>query len=200
MKTDSPTQPHPTAERTPTENQPHGQFNPLGSYIKPNTFDTTENHTNDNHNISHTYSAIETCIARLQQELFALQNQVVSMQDENNFSLTNINQHYGKTTPINALFENDNSYLLTIELPGICPASLDISISHGVIHVAGKKLQQQAEPWLPVVSNTTYGGFQHQFCISPNGENLNPQSLRCQFNNGVLTIEVSKTTVEYAVG
>ncbi len=200
MKTDSLNQTHPATERTPTENQPHGQYNPRGSYIKPNTVDPTENQTNTHHNLSHSYSAIEACIARLQQELYTLQNQVVSIQEENNGSLTNINQHYGKTTHINALFENDYSYLLTIELPGICPASLDISIIHGVIHVAGKKSQQQAEPWKPVVSNTTYGNFQYQFCISPNGQNLNPQSLRCQFNNGVLTVEVSKTTMEYTVG
>jgi len=85
---------------------------------------------------------------------------------------------------------SDARYEISIELPGVEPKDIDISLHDGVLTVKGEKHSERKEEGEGYFfSEREYGRFQRTFRLPADavGENVN-----ADFSNGVLKITVPK--------
>ncbi|MDQ6886243.1 MAG: Hsp20/alpha crystallin family protein [Gemmatimonadota bacterium] len=98
-------------------------------------------------------------------------------------------------TPALDIRESDKELSLDIELPGIEPSHVDISVENGVLTVRGEKRADQREEsedgrWHVV--ERSYGSFFRSFQL-PQG--VDEQQISADFTHGVLTVHVPKSAL-----
>lgn len=97
----------------------------------------------------------------------------------------------GMTAPAIDVSEDDKTYTVTAELPGIEKKDVDVHVSHGMLVIKGEKRQEKEEKNKNYTLNErSYGSFQRSFMLP---ENVNRDAISADFANGVLTIKVPKT-------
>ena len=87
--------------------------------------------------------------------------------------------------------ENESSYLMLVDLPGMGKKDIDISISDGMIRISGERksrISQKNEFHIP--SRMKYGKFEKSFYIPEDG---NIDKINAKMINGFLSIEISKS-------
>lgn len=91
--------------------------------------------------------------------------------------------------------EDDKGIDLDIELPGIRPQDVDISVENGILTVSGEKRsernEEEREGRYHMVERT-YGSFFRSFQL-PQG--VDESQISADFNNGVLTIRIPKAAL-----
>lgn len=100
----------------------------------------------------------------------------------------------GRWSPAVDVREDDKGIDLDIELPGIRPEDVDISVDNGILTVSGEKRsdrQEEGEGKYHMVERT-YGSFFRSFQL-PQG--VDESQISADFNNGVLTIRIPKAAL-----
>ena len=89
---------------------------------------------------------------------------------------------------------NDNSYHISIELPGVEEKDITLSAENGVVSLKGEKKterEEKGETWF--FSERQYGSFSRSFRLPPDADE---EKVKADLKNGVLTITVPKMTEE----
>lgn len=86
--------------------------------------------------------------------------------------------------------EDETSYRITAELPGMEEKDVELSLAGDVLTLKGEKRQEREEKQgSTVVSERRYGSFRRSF---PLPEDADPDRIDARFQNGVLTITLPR--------
>ena len=89
---------------------------------------------------------------------------------------------------------NENSYHISIELPGVEESDISLSAENGVVSLKGEKRterEEKGETWY--FSERQYGSFSRSFRLPPDADE---DKVKADLKNGVLTITVPKMKEE----
>ena len=96
----------------------------------------------------------------------------------------------GAWLPASDIHEEAVQYLIHIDLPGVDPASVEITSEQGVLTVRGKReLQRPENPEGYRRVERLSGEFQRRFSLP---ETADAQNIRARYVNGVLEIAIPK--------
>lgn len=94
----------------------------------------------------------------------------------------------GLVPPMDAYRTDDGALVLRLEVPGIAPDDLEVSVNRGVLTVTGeRKLDEEvgADNWLR--RERAVGAFSRSVSLS---ETVDPSSITAEFNHGVLELRI----------
>ena len=89
---------------------------------------------------------------------------------------------------------DDNTYRISIELPGVEEKDVTLSAENGIVSLKGEKKterEEKGETWY--FSERQYGSFSRSFRLPPDADEDN---VKADLKNGVLTITVPKVKEE----
>jgi len=96
----------------------------------------------------------------------------------------------GAWLPASDIFEEAAQFLIHIDLPGVDPATVEITSEQGVLTVRGKRqLQRQENPEGYRRVERLSGEFQRRFTLP---ETADVQNIRARATNGVLEVAIPK--------
>ncbi|MEL6611096.1 MAG: Hsp20/alpha crystallin family protein [Bacteroidota bacterium] len=87
------------------------------------------------------------------------------------------------------LAENDNAFVLSLDLPGIDKDTLTITLDEGQLKISGERQFENEEAGQFHRIERTYGKFFRAFRV---GNAVNPEGIDASFVNGVLTVTLPK--------
>lgn len=87
--------------------------------------------------------------------------------------------------------ENEDAYILSLDLPGVSKEDLSIQFQDGSLHVSGeRKLVSREEEQINYTRvERRYGHFYRSFTLP---KAVNAEAIQAHFENGVLTVHVPK--------
>ena len=89
--------------------------------------------------------------------------------------------------------EDENSYLVTADVPGMKPEELDIQVENNVLTIRGeRKYETQGKQHGYRRVERHYGRFQRSFALP---EGVSAEAIEANVDNGTLTLRVPKPTV-----
>jgi HSP20 family protein len=93
-------------------------------------------------------------------------------------------------TPPCDIFENPEAVKIVVELPGVKPEDVNLSIENNLLTIRGEKRQAAEEQTERVHRyERTYGAFERAFAL-PN--TVDPDRVEAQFENGLLFVTLPK--------
>lgn len=85
-------------------------------------------------------------------------------------------------------YRKDDSFLIRLDLPGVAPESIDLTVEENVLTVkADRTPPPTSEGIEPVVSERPYGTFTRQVFL---GTNLDTEHIQAEYEAGVLTLVI----------
>ena len=88
--------------------------------------------------------------------------------------------------------DTDKEYLISLELPGLELADVDVKLTGNQLTVSGERKQKKEDKDKHFYRlETTYGAFERRFELPPNVRS-DPESVQATFKNGILEIKVAK--------
>lgn len=98
---------------------------------------------------------------------------------------------FGIANPAVDITEDDKSYKIAAELPGLSEKDIDVSVTGDMLVIKGEKRQEREEKEKNrYLSERSYGMFQRSFQI-PDG--VDRDKINADFSKGVLTLTLPKT-------
>lgn len=89
------------------------------------------------------------------------------------------------------LTEDDKTYKVTAELPGMDEKDIDVTVSGGALVIKGEKKEEKEEKDKNYyLSERSYGSFQRSFSLP---EGVDQDKIAANFAKGVLTVTLPKT-------
>lgn len=87
--------------------------------------------------------------------------------------------------------ENDNSYLLDIDLPGYSKEDIKISVEDGYLTISAKKeeTKEESEKGSYIKKERYSGECSRSFYV---GEDVEAEDVKASFKNGILTLDIPK--------
>ena len=82
---------------------------------------------------------------------------------------------------------HENDVTLRLDVPGIDPESIDVTVDHGVLTVSVKRQEERTENDKFFVRERTMGTFTRRLRLS---ENLNAEAVEASYDNGVLEVRI----------
>ncbi|MEJ9080444.1 MULTISPECIES: Hsp20/alpha crystallin family protein [Gordonia] len=81
----------------------------------------------------------------------------------------------------------EDHYLLTADLPGVDPGSIDVSVDNGVLSLSAQRslASDDGVKWL--ASERFAGTYRRQVTL---GDGIDSAAISAQYNNGVLTVSI----------
>lgn len=98
-------------------------------------------------------------------------------------------------TPSSNVRESKDAVLLEMELPGIEPDQVDISIENDMLTVRGEKREERREgeeEGRYYLIERNYGSFSRAFSLPPG---VDPEQVKADFSNGLLTITIPRAAL-----
>ena len=97
----------------------------------------------------------------------------------------------GMTMPAMDVSENDKTYKLTAELPGLSDKDVEVTLTGDLVVLKGEKRQEHEEKGKNrYLTERSYGSFQRSFYL-PDG--VARDKVTAEFKDGVLTVLLPKT-------
>ncbi|GHE47369.1 hypothetical protein GCM10017771_68170 [Streptomyces capitiformicae] len=90
------------------------------------------------------------------------------------------------TMPMDA-YEREGAFWVHLDLPGIDPDSIDLSVEQNVLTVRAERPAPDAGESEMVVAERPYGVFRRQLFL---GETLDVERIEAGYATGVLTVEI----------
>jgi len=118
---------------------------------------------------------------QIQRELNSPAPRGYASDDENNWA------------PAVDIHENDAAYTLLVDIPGVDPKDIDVSMEKGVLSIKGERknvMTSESEGVRRV--ERQYGLFARQFTLP---EEADAENIEAKADNGVLTITIPKQEV-----
>jgi HSP20 family protein len=84
-------------------------------------------------------------------------------------------------------YRHGDSFLVHFDLPGIDPASIELTVEKNVLAVRAERGSPQAEEDEVVVAERPQGIFSRQVFL---GEGLDPDHIAARYDSGVLTLTI----------
>jgi HSP20 family protein len=84
-------------------------------------------------------------------------------------------------------YREDDTFYIDIDLPGIDPASIDITVDGKVLTVRAERKRPESEGRRLVIAERPMGTFTRQIHLS---ERLDTDRLEARYDNGVLTLSI----------
>jgi len=95
-------------------------------------------------------------------------------------------------SPAFDLFENEQAFEITAELPGIDEKNIDIKLSNHLLTIRGEKSDAREEGDRDYyLSERRFGSFQRTFQIP---EGVDADKIEASFSKGVLTVQLPKSS------
>ena len=96
----------------------------------------------------------------------------------------------GAVVPAMDIAEDDDQYVITVELPGTSKQDVTVECQEGVLTIRGEKKSEREEKkehrrWV----ERTYGSFSRSFTLPANAA---ADQVKAKFKDGVLTLEIPK--------
>jgi len=96
------------------------------------------------------------------------------------------------TAPAVDVSEDDKSYKITAELPGLDEKNIDVTVSGDTLVLKGEKREEKEEKEKNrYMSERSYGAFQRAFSLP---EGVDRDKIAANFAKGILTVTLPKTT------
>jgi HSP20 family protein len=93
---------------------------------------------------------------------------------------------YATFTPVDAYREDDH-YVVEFDLPGVDPASIELTVERNVLTVKASREAKRAQSKDVVIAERFSGTFQRSVYL---GSDLDPSRVKATYRDGVLHIEV----------
>jgi len=96
-------------------------------------------------------------------------------------------------SPASEASGDGQSYVLSMELPGVSEADVDVTVENGVVTIRGEKKtenEKKGDTWY--FSERQYGAFRRSFRLP---EDANGDGVTAEMKDGVLTIRVPKVAL-----
>ena len=90
------------------------------------------------------------------------------------------------TLPMDA-FRDDHAFVVEMEVPGVDPDSLDVTVEKNVLTVHAERRPRYDDKVERVVGERSYGAFSRQLFL---GDSLDTDALTAEYDAGVLTIRI----------
>ena len=84
-------------------------------------------------------------------------------------------------------FRSGDQFVVEMDLPGVVPDSIDLTVERNVLTVHAKRERHNAEAAELLVAERPYGTFSRQLFL---GETLDAEHLSARYQDGVLRIEI----------
>jgi len=117
-----------------------------------------------------------------------LEREVDRLLNSVNFAFHGI--RLGSQFPAVNLYELDNEYLLTSELPGTKAEDLEITISNGLLNIKGRRSEQNAVPEQSYRRQERFHGSWQRSLSLP--DRVREEGLSADFVDGILRIRLPK--------
>ena len=101
----------------------------------------------------------------------------------------NVVKEYVEITPVIDLVENDQEFLIIIEVPGLKKKNIKVRLSANILTVKGKKKQKSLKNCQDKVTECIYGVFQRTITLP---ETVQTKKVFGRMNNGILTVKIPK--------
>jgi HSP20 family protein len=85
------------------------------------------------------------------------------------------------------LYKVDDHYVLTADLPGVDPGSVDVSVDNGTLTLTARRTarSEQSVHWL--ANERFFGTYRRQVSL---GEGIDPSKITATWENGVLNVTI----------
>jgi HSP20 family protein len=84
-------------------------------------------------------------------------------------------------------YRHGDKFLVHFDLPGIDPASIEVTVEKNVLAVRAERVAERAEEDEVVVVERPQGTFSRQVFL---GEGLDPEHIEARYDSGVLTLTI----------
>ena len=84
-------------------------------------------------------------------------------------------------------YRHDDEFTVHVDLPGVDPSSIDLTIERNVLNVSAERQWQPAEEDQVVAAERPHGTFSRQLLL---GEGLDGERVEASYDNGVLTVVI----------
>lgn len=93
------------------------------------------------------------------------------------------------------IVENDNSFELFAELPGLSKKDVKIVVEDGILTISGEKINNITESENSVITRNerVFGKFERKFKLT---DDINTDAIKANFENGLLKITFAKLIPE----
>ncbi len=92
--------------------------------------------------------------------------------------------------------ESEKEYLVRAEVPAVKKDDIKVTVDGGMITIAGERKQQKEEKNEKFHRvESVYGSFSRSFSLP---ENVDANNIKCESQDGVLTVHIPKTEIEKA--
>jgi HSP20 family protein len=99
-------------------------------------------------------------------------------------------------SPASELIEQENQYLLSIDLPGMKKEDIKIEVADGTLVISGERKQEKRDDENQVHRfERTYGSFKRSFVL-PN--TISTDKVEAKYEDGVLSLQLPKTEIAQA--
>jgi HSP20 family protein len=89
------------------------------------------------------------------------------------------------------IMEDENRFLITLEIPGIAKEDIKVSVDRGVLSISGERKQEKEEKGRTYHrTERFYGTFSRSFTLP---DAIDSENIKASFNDGLLNLELPKT-------
>jgi HSP20 family protein len=81
----------------------------------------------------------------------------------------------------------DDHYVLTADLPGVDPGSVDVNVDNGTLTISAHRTARSDESVQWLASERFFGKYQRQLSL---GEGIDASAISATYENGVLTVTI----------
>jgi HSP20 family protein len=88
--------------------------------------------------------------------------------------------------PVDA-YRRGDSFVVTLDLPGVDPNTIDLSVKKNVLTIKAERSWQRAEGDEILMAERSQGAFARQLCL---GEEVDRNGINASYDDGVLTVRM----------
>ncbi|MDX1887892.1 Hsp20/alpha crystallin family protein [Mycolicibacterium sp. 120270] len=81
----------------------------------------------------------------------------------------------------------DDHYVLTADLPGVDPGSIDINVDNGNLTISAQRTARSDDSVQWLANERFFGSYRRQLSL---GEGVDPDRISATYENGVLTVTI----------
>ncbi|MBV8929858.1 MAG: Hsp20/alpha crystallin family protein [Mycobacteriaceae bacterium] len=85
------------------------------------------------------------------------------------------------------LYKVEDHYVLTADLPGVDPGSVDIDVDNGTLTITARRTAQSEEAVQWLANERFFGTYRRQLAL---GEGIDPSAISATYENGVLSVTI----------
>ncbi len=82
---------------------------------------------------------------------------------------------------------HENDVTLRIDVPGVDPEQIEVTVDRGILTISGKREEERAENDKFIVRQRTMGAFTRRMRLP---ETLNAEAVEASYDNGVLKVRI----------